>query len=154
MSSTLSGSQATTNTRPGQPPTYLTKAQHGLGIHPVGIEHLTVLDLAVDVLGVGLHHVERARGLALPADVDQDKRVIAAHHLIGQVQPTGPEVDDLDAGRQLTAGEQLGHLSAEAVISQPGVADPGDEDLLGSSCAAGWPPVALGLVARSASCLA
>ena len=100
----------------------------------MGIDHLTVLDLGVDVGLVDLHHVQRARRLALPADVDQDQRVIAAHHLVGEVQSAGAEVGDLDAGRDLAAGQQLGHLAAEAVVAHPGVADAGDEDLLG--CAA------------------
>ena len=34
-------------------------------------------------------------------------------------------------GGQLALGQQLGDLAAEAVVAQPGVADPGDEDLLG-----------------------
>ena len=92
--STSCGSQAITTTRPGQPPTYLTNRSTVCGSIAVRVEHLAVLDRAVDVLGVGLHHVQRPRRAALAADVDQDQRVVAAHHLVGEVQAAGAEVGD------------------------------------------------------------
>ena len=41
----------------------LDEPQHGLRVHAVRVEHLPVLDLAVDIVGVCLHHVQRSRPL-------------------------------------------------------------------------------------------
>ena len=84
--------------------------------------------VAVDGLLVGLHHVQRARLAALAADVEDHERVVAAHHLVGEVEPAGAGVHHRHAGGQLALGEAPRHLAAEAVVAQPGVADAGDED--------------------------
>ena len=101
------------------------------------VEDLTVGDVALHVVGLDLHHIQRSRRLALPTDVDQDQRVVAAHDLVGEVEPAGAEVDDVHAVWQLVLAQALGDLAAEAVVAQPGVADAGNEDLLGASCGLG-----------------
>ena len=77
-------------------------------------------------------------GLALPADVDQDQRVVASHHLVRQVEAARSEVHHLDAVGKVPPGEHPRHLAPEPVIPKPGVADPGDEDLLGPLCSHSW----------------
>ena len=42
---------------------------------------------------VGLHHVQRPRLAALAGDVDEHQRVVAAHDLVGEVEPAGAEVE-------------------------------------------------------------
>ena len=61
-----------------------------------------------NLLGVGLHHVERAGIAALAADVDEDQGVVAAHHLVGEVEPAGAEVEHAHPVRQLASVEALG----------------------------------------------
>src|SRR5207248_2314279 len=83
------------------------------------------------VVSVGLHDIERSRRAALAADVDQDQRVIAAHDLVGEVQAAGAEVHHVHTRGKLACCQHLGHLAPEAVVAQPGVPDPGHEDLPG-----------------------
>ncbi len=94
------------------------------------VDHVAVLDPRLDGLRVGLHHVQRPGLAALLADVHEDERVVAAHHLVGEVEPTGAEVGDRDPGRLLALPQALGDRAAEAVVAQPEVADGRDEDLL------------------------
>src|ERR1700678_533107 len=55
-----------------RPPAHrLDEAQHGLGVHPVGIDHLAVLQRTLELGLLGLHHVEGSRLAALAADVDE-----------------------------------------------------------------------------------
>ena len=93
------------------------------------IDHLAVLD-RLDLIGVRLHHVERPGLAPLPADVDQDQRVVAAHDLVGEVEAAGAEVEHADPVRELGALEPLGDEAAEGVVLHPRVADAGDQDLL------------------------
>src|SRR5689334_6746586 len=108
----------------------LHEAQHGLRVHAVRVYHLAVLDARLNVFLGRLHHVERAGLAALAADVHEDQSVVAAHHLVGQVEPAGAEVEHRRLGRQLALAEPLCHLSAEAVVAHPRVADPGYEHVL------------------------
>ena len=94
----------------------LHEAQHGLRVHRVRVDHLAVLDPGLDVLLARLHHVERPGLAALPADVHQHQRVVAAHHLVGEVEAAGAEVEDRRALGQLARLEALYHLAAEAVV--------------------------------------
>ena len=94
----------------------LHEAQHRLRVHAVRVDHLAVLDAGLDLLLGRLHHVERAGLAALAAHVDQDERVVAAHHLVGEVEPAGPEVEHRGALGQLARLEPLHHLAAEAVV--------------------------------------
>jgi hypothetical protein len=96
----------------------------------VWVEHLAVLDAGGDVGLVGLHDVQRAGLAALAADVDEHQRVVAAHHLVGEVEPAGGEVAHADARGQVAVLQAPDDLTAEAVVAQPRVADAGDEDLL------------------------
>ena len=96
---------------------------------PCGLITCAVLDARLDRLLVRLHHVERARLAALAADVDEDQRVVAAHHLVGEVEPAGAEVEHRPRPRGSSrCVEPLDDLAAEAVVAQPGVADAGDQD--------------------------
>ena len=97
----------------------------------MGADHLTVFDRR-DLGGVGLDHVQRAGLAALAADVDEHQRVVALHHLVGEIEPADAEVEDRDSLGQLALSEALGDVAAEAVVGHPGVADPGDEDLTGA----------------------
>ena len=108
----------------------LHEAQHGLRVHRVRVDHLPVLDAGLDVVLERLHHVERAGLSALPAHVDQDERVVAAHHLVGEVEPAGAEVEHRGALGELARLEPLHDLAAEPVVLQPGVADAGNQDAL------------------------
>ena len=65
---------------------------------------------------------------ALAADVEDHERVVAAHHLVGEVEAAGAGVHHRDAVGQLALLEPARDLAAEAVVAQPGVADAGDED--------------------------
>ena len=56
------------------------------------------------------------------------RRVVAAHHLIGEIQAAGPGVHHRHVRRELALLQAPGHLAAEAVISEPRVADAGDQD--------------------------
>ena len=61
----------------------------------------------------------------------QDERVVAAHHLVGEIEPAGAEV----ARRVTPSGSARSRqaprdLAAEAVVPHEGVADAGDQDLL------------------------
>ena len=48
----------------------LDEAQHRLRVHRVGVDRLAVVD-RLDLVVVGVDHVERPRLAALPADVDE-----------------------------------------------------------------------------------
>ena len=134
------GSHATTTTLPEKLPDGDDEAQHGLRVHPVRGDHLAVLDRARVVRRVGLDHVQLAGLAALARDVDQHERVVAAHDLVGEVEPARAEVHHRHARRQLAPLEPLRGLRAEAVVLHPRVADPGDEDLLLEVRAHGTPP--------------
>ena len=94
---------------------------------------------AVDRLLVRLHHVQRARLAALPADVHDHERVVAAHHLVGEVEPARAGVHHRHAGGHSRGGQAPRHLAAESVVAQPGVTDAGHQDA----------HLALGLMTRS-----
>ena len=93
ISSTCAGSHATTTTLPGHAPSVLTKRSTVCGSMRVRVDHLPVLDARLDVLLVRLHHVERPGLAALAAHVYQHERVVAAHHLVGEVEAAGAEVE-------------------------------------------------------------
>ena len=123
ISSTSAGSQATTTTLPGQAPSVFTKRSTVCGSMACGLIDLAVLDAGLDLLLERLHHVERPGLTALPADVDQDERVVAAHDLVGEVEPAGAEVEHRRALGQLARLQALDDLAAEAVVLEPRVAD-------------------------------
>ena len=101
-SSTSAGSQAITTTLPGPAGHGADEAQHRLRVDGVRVDHLAVLDARGDSASLGLEHVERARrAAALAGDVEQDQRVVAAHHLVGEIEAARAEVLDCDAVRQL-----------------------------------------------------
>ena len=75
-------------------------------------------------------HVERPRLAALARRVEQHERVVAAHQLVGEVQPAGAEVHHRHAVGHAARLQPARALAAERVVLQPGVADAGDEDLL------------------------
>ena len=99
------------------------EAQHGRRVHAVRVDRLAVLDRRRDILEVGLDHVERARLAALARDVDQHQRVVAAHDLVGEVEPARAEVHHRHARRQLARLQPLRDDRAEAVVLHPRVAD-------------------------------
>src|SRR5579872_1792356 len=103
--------------------------EHRLGIHPVRVEAGAVLDPRLDAGLVDLHHIQRPRLPALPACVDQDERVVAAHHLVGEVESAGTEVHDSDPRGQRALAQPPYDLAPEPVVAQPAVTDAGDQDL-------------------------
>ena len=92
-------------------------------------DRLAVLD-RLDLVRVGLDHVDVSRLAALLADVDQDHRVVAAHHLVGEVEASRAEVLDMDAGRDPHLEQPVDHVATETIVAEPGVADARDQDLL------------------------
>ena len=102
ISSPSCGSQATTTHLARPAADRLDEAQHGLRVHPVRADDLAVLDRR-DLGRVGLDHVQRPRLAALAAGVDEDERVVAAHHLVGEVEATGAEVEHADPRRAARA---------------------------------------------------
>ena len=105
------------------------EAQHGLRIHRVRVDHLAVLDAGGDLGLLGLEHVERAGRAVAAHDVDQDERVVAPHHLVGEIEATGAEVLDRHARLGLALLEHPHDLGTEAVVAHERVADPCDQDL-------------------------
>ena len=85
-------------TRPGHAPTDLTK-QHRPRVHAVRVDHLTVLDRTLYGGLLGLDYVERSRVAALPTDVEDHERLVAAHNLVGQVKPARADVHHGHVGR-------------------------------------------------------
>src|ERR1700733_7038069 len=94
----------------------------------MGVDPVAVLDRARDRLLVGLHHIQRAGLASLLGDVEDHERVVAAHDLVGQVEPPGAGVHDGDARRERALAKAPGDLAAETVIPQPGVTDAGDQN--------------------------
>ena len=107
----------------------LDEAEHRLGIHAVRVDHLAVLDAALDLLLVGLHQIERPGFTPLTGDVHQDHGVVAAHHLVGEVEPAGAEVQNRDSGGELSLAEAPDDLAPEPIVLEPGVADAGHQNL-------------------------
>ena len=71
----------------------LDEPQHALRVHRVRVEGLAVLDAALDRPPRRAPSRTASRAAALAADVDEHKRVVAAHDLVGEVQSAGAEVD-------------------------------------------------------------
>ena len=107
----------------------LDEAQHGLRIHVVRIDQVAVLDPGLDRLGVGLHHVERPGLSALLTDVDENESVVAAHHLVREIEAAGPEVGNGHPGGWSRSCSRS-RPRRRSRRPEPDVADGGDEDLL------------------------
>ena len=80
----------------------LHEAQHGLRVHAVRVDHARrPRSGRRRLLGFGSITYSVPGLAALAADVDEHERVVAAHHLVGEVEPAGAEVEHRHAGRQL-----------------------------------------------------
>ena len=101
------------------------------------VDDLAVLDRAAEVGQLRLEDVERPGRAALARGVEQHERVVAAHELVGEVEPARADVHDGHPGRHPAVLQAPRALRAEGVVLQPGVADAGDEDLL-LELAASW----------------
>ena len=85
--------------------------------------HVAVLDAELDESGSASITYSVPGVAALAADVDQDERVVAAHHLVGEVEAAVPKSATVDARRLLALAQPLRDGGAEAVVAHPEVAD-------------------------------
>ena len=114
---------------PGQPPTDFTNRSTVCGSIACGSITAPSSMPPSTSAGSGSITNTRARRLALAVDVHDDQGVVAAHHLVGEVETAGAEVEHAHAGRELALLQPLGHLATEAVVAHEGVADAGHQYL-------------------------
>src|SRR6185295_20023829 len=92
--------------------------------------------------GLDLDDVHGARRAAAAHGVDDDEPVARGQELLGEADPGGADLHQLDMGKGLALAQSPDDLDAEAVVPAEHVAEPGDERPHGQCPSAGSTPTA------------
>jgi len=84
---------------------------------------------AITGIRIRFDRVQRSRSAALRDGVDEDRGVVAAAgELVGEMNASNAEIDDLHAIPERLIAQTLRDFHAEPVVAQEDVADAGHQD--------------------------